>query len=121
RSREELHAHGVHYAWSTPQAYLPALSLTGRSGRRGGPEAKDSDWDALVEEVRAAGDQRVVISSESLANASDRQIQKLREDLGPDRVHVVRMVRRYDKIAPSQWQQQLLNGRQMTLNRFCKN
>jgi hypothetical protein len=111
----------VHYAYPTPQAYLPALALTGRRGRRGGPEASVSAWDELVTEVRDAGGQRVVISSESFANADDPQIARLRDDLGPDRVHVVRMVRRYDRIAPSQWQQQLLNGRRTTLARFCAN
>ena len=78
-----------------------------------------ADWDALVEEVREAADMRVVVSSESLSNADAPDIERLRDDLGADRVHVVRMVRRYDRLAPSQWQQQLHNGRRMSLARFC--
>lgn len=119
RSRTELHEQGVHYAYPTVQAYRPAIGLTGLRGRRGGPVADPADWDALVEEVRAAGDQRVVVSSESLSNADTRAIERLRDDLGADQVHVVRMVRRYDRIAPSQWQQQLHNGRQMSFEKFC--
>lgn len=119
RSRTELHEQGVHYAYPTVQAYRPAIGLTGLRGRRGGPVSDPADWDALVEEVRAAGDQRVVVSSESLSNADTRHIERLRDDLGADRVHVVRMVRRYDRIAPSQWQQQLHNGRQMSFEKFC--
>lgn len=119
RSRDELHEQGVHYAYPTVQAYRPAIGLTGLRGRRGGPVADPADWDALVEEVRAAGDMRVVVSSESLSNADTHAIERLRDDLGADRLHVVRMVRRYDRIAPSQWQQQLHNGRQMSFEKFC--
>jgi hypothetical protein len=119
RSRDALHEQGVHYAHPSVQAYRPAIGLTGLRGRRGGPVADPADWTALVEEVRAAGEMRVVVSSESLSNARTPQIEKLREDLGPDRVHVVRMVRRYDLLAPSQWQQQLHNGRRTSLARFC--
>jgi hypothetical protein len=119
RSRDALHDQGVHYAYPTVQAYKPAIGLTGLRGRRGGPTAGPDDWAALVEEVRAAGDMRVVVSSESLANADTSHIEQLRDDLGANRVHVVRMVRRYDKLVPSQWQQQLLNGRRMSLDGFC--
>ncbi len=119
RSRDALHEQGVHYAHPAVQAYKPAIGLTGLRGRRGGPAADPADWTALVEEVRAAGDMRVVISSESLSNARTPQIEQLRDDLGPDRLHVVRMVRRYDLLAPSQWQQQLHNGRRTSLPRFC--
>lgn len=118
-SRSELHEQGVHYAYPTLQAYRPAISLTGRRGRRGGPVSDPADWDALVDEVRAAGDMRVVVSSESFANAETADIARLRDDLGADRLHVVRMVRRYDRLAPSQWQQGLLNGRRVSLDRFC--
>lgn len=120
RSRPALHEQGVHYAYPTLQAYRPAISLTGRRGRRGGPEASPADWEALVDEVRAAGEMRVVISSESFANAEATDIARLRDDLGADRVHVVRMVRRYDRLAPSQWQQGLLNGRRVSLAKFCE-
>jgi hypothetical protein len=119
RSREALHEQGVHYAYPTVQAYKPAIGLTGLRGRRGGPVAGPEDWNVLVEEVRAAGEMRVVVSSESLANADTEHIVQLRDDLGADRVHVVRMVRRYDKLVPSQWQQQLLNGRRISLDGFC--
>ncbi len=119
RSRDALHDQGVHYAYPTVQAYRPAIGLTGLRGRRGGPVADPADWTALVEEVRAAGDMRVVVSSESFSNARRPEIERLRDDLGGDRVHVVRMVRRYDLLAPSQWQQQLHNGRRTSLARFC--
>src|SRR5699024_3592096 len=48
--------------------------------------------------------QRVVMGCESLANADTGSIERLVDDLGPERVHVVRMLRRYDNMLPSQWQ-----------------
>ncbi len=110
RSRDVLLAQGVHYAHPLEsQAYLPALSLIGHQGRRGGPTANgDREWMGMVEEVEAAGDKRVVISSESFANAHPEHIRRLADDLGPDKVQILRMVRRYDKLLPSQWQQRII-------------
>lgn len=104
--RSELLSQGVLYAYAAgPQAYLPARSLIGHGGRRGGPVGTGREWQELVAEAEAAGDMRVVISSESFSNALPTHIHRLADDLGRDRVHIVRMVRRYDKLLPSQWQQ----------------
>jgi len=109
-NRGLLAEHGVHYAGAGPQIYRPAVGLTGLRGRLGAPKATIKDWEELVSEVDAAGEQRVVLSSESLANASTADIERLAADLGADRVHVVRMLRRYDKVLPSQWQQTVAGG-----------
>ena len=109
-ARESLHEQGVHYAGDRPQAYLPAIALTGREGRTGGPRVDDTPWRELVAEITDQGDRRVVVSSESFANAAADDVERLAEDLGPDRVHIVRMLRRYDKMLPSQWQQNVAGG-----------
>lgn len=109
-SRERVAAHGVHYAWPTPQAYRPALALTGRPGQRGTDGVVGDEWDNLVAEIEGYGDDRVVLSSESLSNAEPDAIARLREDLGADRIHVVTMVRRYDALLPSLWQQRVVGG-----------
>lgn len=109
-ARESLHEQGVHYAGSRPQAYLPAIALTGRAGRIGGPRVDDTPWRELVAEISDQGDRRVVVSSESFAKATADDVKQLAEDLGPDRVHIVRMLRRYDKMLPSQWQQNVAGG-----------
>lgn len=109
-SREAQHEQHVHYAHSGPQAYLPALGLTGRSGRMGGPVATVDDWQGLLRELEEYDDYRCVISSESFSHADTETIARLRDDLGPDRVHVLRMVRRYDALLASQWQQGVADG-----------
>ena len=97
-ARDSLHEQGVHYAGDRSQAYLPAIALTGLPGRIGGPEVDEAPWRELVEEIAAQGDRRVVVSSESLANAATKDVERLADDLGRDRVHIVRMLRRYDKM-----------------------
>lgn len=108
RARPELKRFGVHYAGRTTQTYDAAVDLLGNPGRLGVPRRRGA-WDELVDEVRAAADQRVVISSETFSGAKDDTIARLRDDLG-DRLHVVRAVRRLDKLLPSQWQQTVVNG-----------
>lgn len=109
-SREAQHAQKVHYAHSGTQAYLPALGLTGRTGRIGGPVATADDWQGLLRELEEYDDYRCVISSESFSHADTETIARLRDDLGPDRVHILRMVRRYDGLLGSQWQQGVADG-----------
>jgi hypothetical protein len=60
----------------------------------------------LVDEVRAASG-RVVISSEDFASARIKHVRKLVEDLGADRVHVLIVARRLDKLLPSAWQERV--------------
>ncbi len=109
-AREAVAAHGVHYVGPQSQTYLPALGLTGLPGRLGGPRGTESDWQGAVDEVRAQGAGTTLMSSESFANAEPKHIARLADDLDPERLQVVRMVRRYDKMLPSQWQQQISGG-----------
>ena len=103
-ARAELHGHGVHYAGSSDQAYLPAVALMQGRGRLGTGHVPPQVWDDLVTEIEQAGPgMRSLISCETLTNASAEAITRLRDTLGPDRVHIVRMVRRYDRLLPSQW------------------
>ncbi|MFT4085086.1 MAG: hypothetical protein QM638_21100 [Nocardioides sp.] len=118
--REEMHDQGAHYLGRTVQAYRQAVGLIGHRGRRGGPRADPKAWTDLVAECAAYDDYRVVASSESFANADHEAILRLRDDLGPDRLHVVRMVRRYDKLLPSQWQQRLVNGSPATFEPWLR-
>jgi hypothetical protein len=109
--RSELAAHGVHYAGETRQAYEPAIAVTEKSGQPGRPTPSIAAWEALVAEVRAVDDSmRTVISSEYFAAATPAQIARIARDLDPERVHVVRMLRRYDRQLPSYWQQIVSSG-----------
>jgi hypothetical protein len=108
--RMMLHQHGVHYAGSTGQPVLAALAVAGGEGIRGDRPARPEDWTELVDEVRDAGDQRVVVSSEFLCYADDAAARRVVTEIPGGPVHVVITLRPIYKIAPSQWQQFVQNG-----------
>ena len=113
RSRAEIADHGVVYAGRGRQPYPQVQAFLGHRGIRGAIRRPIAVWDELASEVRDAEGQgrRVVLSCESLDNARRGDIDRLVADLGgPDRLHVVRMLRRYDRLMPSQWQQSVVNG-----------
>jgi len=109
-SRERLAAEGVVYPGRGRQPLWPVLAVTGQPALLGGPRPEISYWDSLVRDVRAAGDQRVVLSSEFFAEADDATARRVIADLGGARVHVVVTLRSLARILPSQWQQYLQNG-----------
>jgi hypothetical protein len=103
--RAELVAAGVTYPGHYHRQMRPSWALLGRS-RLGEPRVPESEWDAMVAEVRAAPG-RVVVSSEDFASASSQQAQRLVEDLGADRVHVLVTARRLDALLRSAWQERV--------------
>ncbi len=104
--RGGLLAHDVRYPGSGLRHRDAARALRG-FGPRGTPAPPAGAWDALVEEVRESAEARVCVSAEELVAASPEQVRRLVDDLGPDRVHVLIVVRRLDRILPSQWQQRV--------------
>jgi hypothetical protein len=116
--RERLAELGVHYAGAGRQPMLAALSMTGRPGRRGDPAASKRHWQDLVDDIRAAGRKRVVVSSEFFSDASPEAAAEVVQGLGHregggSRVHVVVTLRPLGKVMPSQWQQYVQNGLRM--------
>ena len=109
-ARERLAAEGVVYPGRGRQPLWPILAVTGQPALLGGPRPEISYWDNLVRDVRAAGDRRVVLSSEFFAEADDATARRVIADLGGARVHVVVTLRSLTRILPSQWQQYLQNG-----------
>jgi hypothetical protein len=109
-ARERLATEGVVYPGRGRQPLWPVLAVTGQPALLGGPLPEISYWNNLVREVRAAGDQRVVLSSEFFAGADDATARRVIADLGGARVHVVVTLRSLTRILPSQWQQYLQNG-----------
>jgi hypothetical protein len=108
--RTMLRRHGVHYAGRTEQPLLAALAVAGGDGMRGDRPAQPGDWTELVDEVRDAGDQRVLVSSEFLCYADDAAARRVVTEITGGPVHVVITLRPIYKIAPSQWQQFVQNG-----------
>lgn len=104
--REDLRRHGVLYPGTDHRQFRPGWALLGRSPRGVAPVPM-SAWDEMVQEVRHSDAARVCISTEDLASATPEHVAKLTADLGRDRVHVVVVVRRLDKLMPSAWQQRV--------------
>ncbi|MGC4112782.1 MAG: hypothetical protein QM747_20645 [Nocardioides sp.] len=103
--RDDLVAHGITYPGRFHRQMRPSWALLGRS-RVGEARVPIGEWDAMADEVRAA-EGRVVISSEDFASARPQHVRRLVEDLGADRVHVLVVARRLDKLLPSAWQERV--------------
>jgi hypothetical protein len=103
--RDQLAAQGVTYPGRYHRQMRPSWALLGRS-RVGEADVPRGEWDSMVDEVRAAPG-RVVISSEDFASARPRHVRTLVDDLGADRVHVLIVARRLDKLLPSAWQERV--------------
>jgi hypothetical protein len=102
--RSELREQGVLYAGSTARARRPGWAVIGVTPR-GRRTATMEEWLELAEEVRAAPDLRVCVSTEDLARVEPEVARRVVADLGPDRIQVLTVVRRLDRLLPSQWQQ----------------
>ncbi|WP_059007471.1 hypothetical protein [Streptomyces specialis] len=111
RLRAELAAHDVVYAGKGRQAKEPAVALTRACRPAPGAPGASSPWDALCAETAAAGDRRVVISSEFFSNADADAARTAVRDLGGSpAVHVVVTLRPLLRILPSHWQQYVKHG-----------
>ena len=108
-ARPALAEQGVRYAGSRRHSNEAAQAVRGvapKPSHRHGLQ----QWRSLVDEARSAADDRVVISSEWLSEATPASIRTIVDDLGPDRVHVVATLRPFASILPSQWQQYVQGG-----------
>ena len=105
--RESLRGHGV-TAVGTDRAERAALWAElmhpGSTDKRYREDF--ARWDAMVAEVANAPG-RVVISNESIGKAEDDGARRMVDALGGERLHVVAVARRLDRLLPSQWQQRV--------------
>lgn len=99
----------VHFAGGRSRVRA-ARAVTGSGGRPGQPDPPISLWHDLVREVAATTDQRVVVSSEFFSQADEPTRNRIVDDLGRSRVHVVITLRPLRRILPSQWQQYVQSG-----------
>jgi hypothetical protein len=95
---------GVAYTGPTRQPVMPVLAVTGRPMPTTGRPPSMRHWRSLVHDVDRARADRVVISSDLLADASPDAIRTVAQDLGPDRVHVAITLSPLATVLPVQWQ-----------------
>ncbi|MBV9487351.1 MAG: hypothetical protein JO246_14995 [Frankiaceae bacterium] len=109
-ARPKLPTHGVVYPGEERYHKRAGVHISGAVGRIGDRPVGEADWQELVDETNAAGDKRVVISSEWLCQSPEDSVRRVVEELGGDKVHIVATLRPLVKILPSSWQQFLQNG-----------
>ncbi|MFC4783165.1 hypothetical protein ACT8ZV_01725 [Nocardioides sp. MAHUQ-72] len=109
-ARDALAAHGVHYAGKKVRPRKAVWSIGVRVRPAGTPRPSEKNWRRLVDEVAAAGDQRVCISNEDFGRATPKQIRRIVGELTGDDAHVVAVARRLDRYLPSQWQERVKAG-----------
>lgn len=85
-----------------------AMGVRGRPSGSTKPPMKH--WKRFVEAVAAAEAARVCVSNEDFGRATPRQVMRVVEDLGGERVHVLAVARRLDRYLPSQWQERVKAG-----------
>lgn len=110
RQRDTVLRQGVRYAGRRRHARGAVIAATA-TGPRGAQDPQGlREWQAIVEEVRSAKEDRVLFSSERLAHAGPEAIRRIIGELGGERVHVVITLRPIARILPSQWQQAVQSG-----------
>jgi hypothetical protein len=118
-ARDALAEHGAAYPGRWRRAMRPGWAVLGYTprGRRPTPI---SVWEEFSAEVRAsaATGKRVCVSTEDFGSAGPPRIARIVEDLGADRVHVVAVVRRLDRLLPSQWQERVKSHDTITFDEW---
>ncbi|WP_369169340.1 hypothetical protein AB5J49_16185 [Streptomyces sp. R28] len=113
-AKDEMARHGVEWPATTRHPMEAVLAACARTGMMGDTAPTERHWGRLLEQVRATGRRTSVISSEFFADAPDDEtIQRIVEQLGGDRVHVLVTLRPLARIMPSQRQQYVQNGLRM--------
>jgi hypothetical protein len=110
QSRPALRRQGVTYVSRGRHELIPARYITGRLP--GGPKWAWAErrWHELVAALREQGPERKIYSSEYLADATDDQVARIVDAIGPEDLYVVITLRPLVDLVPSQYQQYLQGG-----------
>jgi uncharacterized membrane protein YgcG len=110
QSRPALRRQGVTYVSRGRHELIPARYATGRLPS--GPKWAWAErrWHELVAALREEGPERKIYSSEYLADATDDQVARIVDAVGPEDLYVVITLRPLVDIVPSQYQQYLQGG-----------
>ena len=122
-TRPELLEVGVLYPGELRSHHRAAMAVTERTwgwGDKGGRKHRPKYWDELVAATAEHPD-RVVISSEALSLAQEDAIDRMVDELGPERLHVVGTLRPFARLLSSSWQQYLKYGLAMPYVEWLEN
>ena len=110
QARESLALQGVDYVSRVRHEVIPARWVTGALPDTPKWAWAEQRWNELVDAMRAGGRTRKVYSSEYLADATDEQVVRVVDAVGPEDTYVVITLRPLVDIVPSQYQQYLQGG-----------
>jgi hypothetical protein len=105
-ARPDLPQHGAAYPGTGLRAMRPGWAVIGDTPR-GRVPARPEEWARFAGQVQAMPDARVCVSTEDFGRVERDVAHRVVTDLGRERVHVVTVVRRLDRLLPSQWQQRV--------------
>ena len=105
--RALLAEHGAHYAGEGYRPTAAGWAVLGKKAPAGHPQAAMEQWEKLVAECRRHDGQRVCLSNEDLSRADDESAERIVSELGPERVHLLYVVRPLDRLLPSTWQERI--------------
>lgn len=97
-TRATLAEQGVHYAGRGYRSRRAGWAVLGVNPPIGRPPTRIERWRALVDECSSHRDVRVCLSNEGFARADDDAAHRIVDDLGAERVHLVHVVRRLDRL-----------------------
>ncbi len=121
-TRSQLREAGVLYPGVLRSHHRAAMAVTDRTwgwGDKGGRPPRAKYWNDLVADSRGhAG--RVMISSEALSLAKAAHLDRIIEDLGAERLHVVSTLRPFTKLLSSSYQQYLKYGLAMPYGQWLE-
>ena len=111
-ARTELLAHGIRYAGASRSPWRAAIAASSNDQADPGRRAGREQWQALLAEIRAAREPRIVISSEHFAKARPDAVRRITGELDRSAVHVAATLRPLARLLSSQWQQFVQGGLQ---------
>ncbi|MGI8578414.1 MAG: hypothetical protein ACR2KG_10985 [Nocardioidaceae bacterium] len=92
---------------------LRAMEFAGHHDR-----AVRGAWQRLVAKCQSAGSDKVIITHELFAGASQEQIERVAADLAPAPIHVIYGARDVARQLPAVWQETLKNRRTSSFRQF---
>ena len=110
RNRDVLMQMGIRYAGSGTQSAAAAMAATRRRDRTTGRQVPASAWKQLLKEIENSIEPTVVVSSEWFAADTPAQIRMISQELSGAEYQIVVMLRSLDRILPSRWMQNVIEG-----------